>query len=106
MGQTFVYWTLGQFASDVGTNARTGGVFRAWQTVGQAVSYGIDSHELSPWINISLMLALTVISAPCLLTVVEQIPKEARDIVVVDENRTVVGVAHNGKVEEMANKAD
>jgi hypothetical protein len=100
MGQTLVYWTLGQFASDVGTNARTGGVFRSWQTVGQAISYGVDSNAGSPWISISLLLALNVASVPCLWTVMSDIPKESKEILIVDANRQIV---HNseGSGEEM-----
>lgn len=97
MGQTLIYWTLGQFASDVGTNARTGGVFRSWQTVGQAISYGVDSNASSPWVSISMLLALNVISAPCLWSVMSEIPKQAKEIVVVDSQGQVVDPGMSGE---------
>ncbi|OCF45331.1 hypothetical protein I317_00854 [Kwoniella heveanensis CBS 569] len=86
MGQIYVYWILGQFASDVTSNARTGGVYRSWETVGQAVSYGMDSHVKNEYIPIGVLLALTVACAPGLWTVVKDLPEQSKEIVVADEN--------------------
>lgn len=38
------YWLISCYAKDVQTNARNAGVFRSLEAVGQAVSYGINSH--------------------------------------------------------------
>lgn len=42
--QMHIYWVLGTFSTNLGANTRTGGLFRAFETAGQAVSYGINSH--------------------------------------------------------------
>lgn len=33
------------FATDVQSNARNGGIFRFWEAVGQAISYGVSSRK-------------------------------------------------------------
>lgn len=33
------------FATDVTSNARNGGIFRFWEAVGQAISYGVSSRR-------------------------------------------------------------
>ncbi|KAF4123822.1 Major Facilitator Superfamily [Geosmithia morbida] len=43
--QLSLYWILGNFSLDVGNTARMGGLFRAFETAGQAVSYGINSSS-------------------------------------------------------------
>jgi hypothetical protein len=40
-----VYWLLSCFATDVTSNARNGGIFRFWEAVGQAISYGVSSRK-------------------------------------------------------------
>jgi len=42
--QMHIYWVLGTFSTNLGANTRTGGLFRAFETAGQAVSYGLNSH--------------------------------------------------------------
>jgi hypothetical protein len=39
----YIYWLISCFADDVNANARNGGVFRAIEAIGQAVSYGINA---------------------------------------------------------------
>ncbi|WVR06120.1 hypothetical protein IAU60_003150 [Kwoniella sp. DSM 27419] len=90
MGQIYIYWVLGQFASDVNSNARVGGVYRSWETVGQAISYGMDSHVKNEYIPIAVLLALTVVVAPGLWLVVQEIPEKSKDVVVADEHGMVV----------------
>lgn len=41
----YVYWLLSCFATDVTSNARNGGIFRFWEAVGQAISYGVSSRK-------------------------------------------------------------
>lgn len=91
MSQTLVYWILGQFASDVSTNARTGGVFRCWETVGQAVSYGINSKASNKFIPFGIYVGLFGIAVPLLWLIIQELPTEKRLVKVVDEDGNVVG---------------
>ena len=91
MSQTLVYWILGQFASDVATNARTGGVFRSWETVGQAISYGINAKASNKYIPFGVYTGLFGISVPLLYLVVLELPKESRIAHIVDDQGNVVG---------------
>jgi hypothetical protein len=38
-----MYWCLGCFSTDTAANARSGGLFRSFETMGQAISYGVNS---------------------------------------------------------------
>ncbi|KAI8234022.1 hypothetical protein K4K54_009278 [Colletotrichum sp. SAR 10_86] len=78
MSQTLVYWVLGQFASDVSTNARTGGVFRSWETAGQAVSYGINSHVASQFIPFGIYIGVFLVAMPLFYMVLLEVPVEDR----------------------------
>ncbi|KAK8861196.1 hypothetical protein IAR55_002015 [Kwoniella newhampshirensis] len=98
MSQTLVYWVLGQFASDVTTNARTGGVFRSWETVGQAVSYGINSHVGNKYIPFGIYFGLFVIAMPLFWLVVQTVPKETRVVNVVNDDGVVVKEAKTATV--------
>ncbi|KAJ9130960.1 Peroxidase [Pleurostoma richardsiae] len=91
MSQTLVYWVLGQFASDVATNARTGGVFRSWETVGQAVSYGINSKASNKFIPFGVYIGLFAVAMPLFWTVLMELPKEHRGLRIVDDEGHVVG---------------
>ncbi|KAI1380273.1 duf895 domain protein membrane protein [Hypoxylon crocopeplum] len=95
MSQTLVYWVLGQFASDVATNARTGGVFRSWETVGQAVSYGINSRVANQFIPFGVYLGLFAVAMPLFWIVLMDLPTESRVLAIVDDDGNEVG--HLGK---------
>lgn len=43
--QLSLYWIMSNFSLDVGSTARTGGLFRAFETAGQAISYGLNSSS-------------------------------------------------------------
>ncbi|WWC98992.1 hypothetical protein V866_005886 [Kwoniella sp. B9012] len=88
--QTLVYWVLGQFASDVTTNARTGGVFRSWETVGQAVSYGINAHSGNKYVPFGIYFGLYVISMPLFWIVIQTLPTETKRPNIQDENGRIV----------------
>lgn len=64
MGQNYIYWLLSAFLSDTQSNARHGGVFRSIEAAGQAISYGVESSQRSPFVGIGFMLALWVVSLP------------------------------------------
>ncbi|EFW99067.1 duf895 domain protein membrane protein [Grosmannia clavigera kw1407] len=91
MSQTLVYWILGQFASDVATNARTGGVFRCWETVGQAVSYGINAKASNKFIPFGIYIGLFIIAVPLLWLIVLELPTEKRVVRVIDDEGNAVG---------------
>ncbi|KAM0418895.1 hypothetical protein ACHAPT_012160 [Fusarium lateritium] len=97
MSQTLVYWVLGQFGSDVSTNARTGGVFRSWETVGQAVSYGINAKASNKFIPFGCYIGLYAVGVPLLWAVVLQLPRDTAVPRIVDDDGHVVGEL--GKVE-------
>ncbi|KAK8869439.1 hypothetical protein IAR55_000003 [Kwoniella newhampshirensis] len=91
MSQTLVYWMLGQFASDVTTNARTGGVFRAWETVGQAVSYGINSHTTNKYIPFGIYIGIFLLAMPGWYMTLLEVPVETKVRGVVEEVEDVDG---------------
>ncbi|PMD54441.1 MFS general substrate transporter [Hyaloscypha bicolor E] len=74
--QLSLYWILGTFSTDVKANARTGGLFRAFETLGQATSYGINSRtggdpRTAFYVNCAL-LALTI---PCMAFLIRLVPE-------------------------------
>ena len=91
MSQTLVYWVLGQFASDVATNARTGGVFRSWETVGQAISYGINAKASNKFIPFGIYIGLFAVAMPLFWLVLMELPVESRVPRIVDNEGRVVG---------------
>ncbi|RDW64680.1 hypothetical protein BP6252_10331 [Coleophoma cylindrospora] len=89
MSQTLVYWVLGQFASDVGTNARTGGVFRSWETVGQAVSYGINSRVSNKFVPFGIYFGLFAVAMPLFYIVLQDLPVESKVLRVSEDEGSV-----------------
>ena len=81
--QLSLYWILGTFSTDVKSSSRTGGLFRAFETAGQAVSYAINSHTGSdariPFYVNCVILALVL---PCMVMLIQMIPEApaSRDI--------------------------
>lgn len=76
--QLSIYWILGTFSTDVGSSSRTGGLFRAFETAGQAVSYAINSKTGSDaripfYVNAGL-LVLTIPSMVFLIRLVPEAP--------------------------------
>lgn len=93
--QLSLYWTLGTFSTDVKSSSRTGGLFRAFETAGQAVSYAINSHtgddaRIPFYVN-CVILALVI---PCMVMLIRMIPDApaSTDIDAGDEP-VIVGVA-------------
>ncbi|EIM85085.1 MFS general substrate transporter [Stereum hirsutum FP-91666 SS1] len=75
MGQSYMYWLISCYATDVQSNARHAGVFRAFEAVGQAVSYGINSHASNLFIGFGLNFGLLVVASPLMYIVVRTIPE-------------------------------
>ncbi|KAH7118350.1 major facilitator superfamily transporter [Dactylonectria macrodidyma] len=75
--QLSLYWILGTFSTDVGSSSRTGGLFRAFETAGQAVSYAINSKSTAdPRIPFYVNAALLAISVPCMVFLIRMVPEE------------------------------
>jgi hypothetical protein len=94
--QLSLYWVLGAFSTDVKSSSRTGGLFRAFETAGQAVSYAINSHtgddaRIPFYIN-CVILALVI---PCMVMLIRMIPEApaSTDIDAGNDEPVIVGVA-------------
>lgn len=76
--QLSLYWILGTFSTDIKSSSRTGGLFRAFETAGQAVSYAINSHPGSdartPFYVNCAILALAIPSMVGLIRMVPDVP--------------------------------
>lgn len=74
--QLSLYWILGTFSTDIKSNARTGGLFRAFETCGQAVSYAINSNYGSdPRIPFYVNCAVLVLAIPCMVYLIKMVPE-------------------------------
>ncbi|KAH7317358.1 major facilitator superfamily transporter [Rhexocercosporidium sp. MPI-PUGE-AT-0058] len=74
--QLSLYWILGTFSTDVKSSARTGGLFRAFETLGQTVSYAVNSNAAADprhayYINCT-MLAIVI---PCMVALICMVPE-------------------------------
>lgn len=70
----YVYWLLSCFATDVQSNARNGGIFRFWEAVGQAISYGVSSRKelgISPLYGCLVVIAF---QAPFTWYIIRSVP--------------------------------
>lgn len=83
-----MYWILGELSTDVEGSARIGGLFRAFETAGQAVSYGINSiagTHFPFYIN----AALLVLVMPCMVLLIRMVSAadvaESRETVETEE---------------------
>lgn len=75
--QLSLYWILGTFSIDIGSSSRTGGLFRAFETAGQAVSYAINSNSTGdPRIPVYVNAAILVITIPCMVFLIRMVPRE------------------------------
>lgn len=79
--QLSLYWILGTFSTDVKSSARTGGLFRAFETAGQATSYAINSNYGSdPRIPFYVNCAVLVLAIPCMVYLIRMIPEVPAEI--------------------------
>ncbi|KAL1597344.1 hypothetical protein SLS60_008928 [Paraconiothyrium brasiliense] len=58
--QLTIYWVLGTFSNKTDVQSRAGGVFRAFEVAGQAISYGINSNKTVGYEAIMIMLIYKV----------------------------------------------
>lgn len=92
--QLSIYWILGTFSTDVKSSARTGGLFRAFETLGQTVSYAINSNSsqdirIAFYVNCAL-LALTI---PCMALLIRMVPETPASNDIDVDAPVIVGVA-------------
>ncbi|KAJ4244598.1 hypothetical protein NW762_014454 [Fusarium torreyae] len=74
--QLSLYWILGTFSTDTGSSSRTGGLFRAFETAGQAVSYAINSTSGSdPRTPFYVNAALLGVVVPCMVFLIRLVPE-------------------------------
>jgi hypothetical protein len=74
MCQTYIYWLISCWSSDVTANARQGGLFRAVEAAGQAVSYGLNSKVKNLSITLGINFGLCVLAIPGVLIVAMSVP--------------------------------
>ncbi|RDW64799.1 hypothetical protein BP6252_10450 [Coleophoma cylindrospora] len=73
--QLSLYWILGTFSTDVKSSSRTGGLFRAFETAGQAVSYAINSHSGDARIPFYVNCVVLVLAMPCMIALIRMVPE-------------------------------
>lgn len=81
-----MYWILGTYSKDVEVASRAGGVFRAFETSGQAVSYGLSSashikHVIPLYVNCGI-LALVI---PSMILLISGMPKDSTSTVSIEQ---------------------
>ncbi|KAM0722871.1 hypothetical protein Q7P37_001069 [Cladosporium fusiforme] len=74
--QLELYWILGTFSTDVKESSRSGGSFRAFETAGQAVSYGLNSGGIAPQIAFYINCGLLVVVIPFMVCLMRLMPDE------------------------------
>ncbi|RMY99209.1 hypothetical protein D0860_08355 [Hortaea werneckii] len=76
--QLTLYWILGTFSTDVKVSSRSGGVFRAFETAGQAVSYGLSSASgIQPQIAFYVNCTLFVLVLPSISYLIREVLKHS-----------------------------
>ncbi|KAM0542731.1 hypothetical protein ACHAPJ_012664 [Fusarium lateritium] len=74
--QLSLYWILGTFSTDTASSSRTGGLFRAFETAGQAVSYAINStSDSDPRTPFYVNAALLGVVVPCMVFLIRLVPE-------------------------------
>ncbi|KAF0331950.1 major facilitator superfamily transporter [Colletotrichum asianum] len=75
--QLSLYWILGTFSTDVASSSRTGGLFRAFETAGQAVSYAINTNSgADPKVAFIVNCAILLLAVPCMVFLIRLVPEK------------------------------
>ncbi|KAL5119247.1 hypothetical protein ACEQ8H_002734 [Pleosporales sp. CAS-2024a] len=95
--QLTLYWILGTYSKDVEVASRAGGVFRAFETCGQAVSYGLSSashikHVIPLYVNCGIL----VLMIPSMVMLISRMPKTLTGVVSIEQPESV----HNETTKE------
>jgi MFS family permease len=77
--QLTLYWILSTFSDEVTDASRSGGVFRAFEVAGQAVSYGLSSakqidHAVPLYVNVAVL----VLTIPTMAMLINKMPRGPR----------------------------
>lgn len=85
--QLTLYWILSTFSDEVTDASRSGGVFRAFEVAGQAVSYGLSSaksidHAIPLYINVALL----VFTIPTMSMLINKMPRGPRRLANPDDD--------------------
>lgn len=72
--QLELYWILGTFSVDIKESSRSGGSFRAFETAGQAVAYGLNSGSIAPQIVFYINCGLLVAVIPFMVCLMRLMP--------------------------------
>lgn len=102
--QLYMYWLLGCFSADVKSSARTGGLFRCFETAGQAISHGINSRTADKRVPLYINIAVYALMLPTISTLIRMVPdKPARfDDIVEDESSAIERKASMARQERVA----
>lgn len=91
--QLSLYWILGTFSTDVKSSARTGGLFRSFESLGQTVSYAINSNSnADPRHAIYVHCALLALTIPCMVFLIRMVPEVPASHDIDVDGPVVVGV--------------
>ncbi|KAH8826907.1 hypothetical protein DL96DRAFT_1696925 [Flagelloscypha sp. PMI_526] len=71
--QTALYWIIGHMSNDFILLSYMTGLLRGVECVGQAVAYGVKSHDTSNWLSIGLNLGFVLVSIPFSWAVVRKV---------------------------------
>ncbi|KAK7923799.1 hypothetical protein PG985_007870 [Apiospora marii] len=100
--QLSLYWILGNFSLEVGSSARTGGLFRAFETAGQAVSYGLSSSaSVGGLVPFYVNCGLFVLVLPCIWWLIQLMPDVALTVGVEPEDPTAGKDIEDGKIKDV-----
>jgi hypothetical protein len=93
MCQTYIYWLISCFQTDVNGNGRYGGVFRAIESAGQAVSYGMNAKIKNGVIMVALNFGLCILAIPGTLLVIQSVILSRAEL---SEAENVVSASDDG----------
>ncbi|KAI8582091.1 hypothetical protein K450DRAFT_228981, partial [Umbelopsis ramanniana AG] len=71
--QSYLYWLMGAMSNDSNTLARYAGFYKAVQSAGGAISFGIDAVHTDLVIELAICWALVAISLPLIFLVARQV---------------------------------
>ncbi|OCF32125.1 membrane protein [Kwoniella heveanensis BCC8398] len=98
--QLSLYWILGTFSSDTKSSSRTGGLFRAFETAGQAVSYAINSHASDARVPLYIQCALLALSVPCMVALIRLVPEKPASLDDVADAAPVIEAVAKSEMQE------
>ena len=95
-----LYWILGTFSTDVKASSRTGGLFRAFEAAGSAVTYAVNSNSGDKRIPLYVNCAILVVTIPCMVALIRLVPETPQDFDDVVEAAPVKAAAEKTLAQE------